>query len=261
MLVCILSSIWSKKMNAISPAPPPAPGRNRRGGLVLEVVQHLQQQILSGQLQPGDKLPTESAVMELLGVSRTVVREAISRLQASGHVETRHGIGTFVLQSPTTHNFRIAEQDMATADDVIAVLELRISLETEAAGLAAQRATPEQLTAMANALHGFATAIHSQSDAVPSDYQFHMEVAKATGNRHFADLMTYLGTHIIPRTRIQTADQAPEGRQAYLQRVHGEHESIYNAIRNHDTDSARAAMRTHLSNSRDRLRKARDQAI
>lgn len=241
--------------------PSPNSSRNRRGGLVQEVVTHLQQLIQSGQIKPGDKLPTESAVMSDLGVSRTVVREAISRLQASGQVETRHGIGTFALEAPTTHNFRIAEQDMATIDDVIAVLELRISLETEAAGLAAQRATPEQLTAMATALHGFATAIHSQSDAVPSDFQFHMEVAKATGNRHFADLMTYLGTHIIPRTRIQTADQAPEGRQAYLERVHGEHESIYNAIRNHDTESARAAMRTHLSNSRDRLRKARDEAI
>jgi GntR family transcriptional regulator, transcriptional repressor for pyruvate dehydrogenase complex len=234
--------------------------RSRRGGLVQEVVLHLQQLIQSGHLAAGDKLPTESAVMSDLGVSRTVVREAISRLQASGQVETRHGIGTFVLEAPTTHNFRIAEQDMATLDDVIAVLELRISLETEAAGLAAQRAGAEQLNAMANALHGFVLAIDNQSDAVPSDFQFHMEVAKATGNRHFADLMTYLGTHIIPRTRIQTANQAPEGRQAYLQRVHGEHESIYNAIRNHDTEAARAAMRTHLSNSRDRLRKAREEA-
>ena len=245
-------------MNFPQTSPPLPATRNRRGGLVQEVVQHLQQQIQSGQLKPGDKLPTESAVMSELGVSRTVVREAISRLQASGQVETRHGIGTFVLEAPTTHNFRIAEQDMATIDDVIAVLELRISLETEAAGLAAQRATPEQITAMSVALDGFSSAIRNRSDAVPSDFQFHMEVAKATGNRHFADLMTYLGTHIIPRTRIKTADQAPEGRQAYLERVHSEHESIYNAIRNHDTESARAAMRTHLSNSRERLRKARE---
>ncbi len=247
-------------MNAPLTSSTPPVTRNRRGGLVQEVVQHLQQLIQAGQIKPGDKLPTESAVMAELGVSRTVVREAISHLQASGQVETRHGIGTFALEAPTSHNFRIAEQDMATVDDVIAVLELRISLETEAAGLAAQRATPEQLTAMAGALHGFSMAIHNQSDAVPSDFLFHMEIAKATGNRHFADLMTYLGTHIIPRTRIKTADQAPEGRQAYLERVHGEHESIFNAIRNHDTEAARAAMRTHLSNSRDRLRKARDQA-
>jgi len=247
-------------MNLPTIRPTPTAPRNRRGGLVQEVVQHLQHLIQTGQIKPGDKLPTESAVMDELGVSRTVVREAISRLQASGLVETRHGIGTFALEAPTTHNFRIAEQDMATIDDVIAVLELRISLETEAAGLAAQRATHEQLSAMAAALRGFASAIDSTSDAVPSDFQFHMEIAQATGNRHFADLMTYLGTHIIPRTRIKTADQAPEGRQAYLERVHGEHESIYNAIRNHDTEAARAAMRTHLSNSRDRLRKARSQA-
>ncbi|MFM8574542.1 MAG: FadR/GntR family transcriptional regulator [Limnohabitans sp.] len=248
----------------MSPRPTPplaSPPRQRRGGLVQEVVEHLPQQIQSGQIQAGEKLPTESAVMRELGVSRTVVREAISRLQASGLVETRHGIGTFALDAPSTHNFRIAEQDMATVDDVIAVLELRISLETEAAGLAAQRASPEQLTAMAAALHSFSIAMHNQSDAVPSDFQFHMEVAKATGNRHFADLMTYLGTHIIPRTRINTADQAPEGRQAYLARVHGEHEKIFQAIRKHDSETARAAMRSHLSNSRDRLLKARDQAL
>ena len=240
-----------------SPAASPAP-RNRRGGLVQEVVQHMASQIQSGRLQPGDQLPTESAIMVELAVSRTVVREAISRLQASGLVETRHGIGTFVLQAPSSDNFRIAEQDMSTVEDVINVLELRISLETEAAGLAAQRATPQQCDAMAQALASFSAAIDEKSDAVPSDFDFHMEVAKATGNRHFADLMTYLGKRIIPRTRVNTADQAPEGREAYLKRVHSEHESIYNAIRNQDVESARAAMRTHLSNSRDRLRKPRN---
>ena len=232
--------------------------RNRRGGLVQEAVQHIASQIQAGRLQPGDQLPTESAIMVELAVSRTVVREAISRLQASGLVETRHGIGTFVLQAPSSENFSIAEQDMSTVEDVINVLELRISLETEAAGLAAQRATAQQCDAMAKALSSFADAIDEQSDAVPSDFEFHLEVAKATGNRHFADLMTYLGRRIIPRTRVNTADQAPEGREAYLRRVHSEHESIYNAIRNQDVESARAAMRTHLSNSRDRLRKPRN---
>ena len=232
--------------------------RQRRGGLVQEVVKHLSELIEGGTLRPGDKLPTETAILSEMAVSRTVVREAISRLQASGMVETRHGIGTFVLDQPAADNFRIGDQDMATVDDVIAVLELRISLETESAGLAAHRATPEQLNAMAGALKSFAAAIHAASDAVPSDFQFHMEVANATGNRHFADLMTYLGTRIIPRTRVNTAALAPEGREAYLGKVHTEHENIYNAIRNHDPDAARAAMRLHLSNSRDRLRKARD---
>jgi DNA-binding FadR family transcriptional regulator len=245
-----------QKMNPFTlPLPPIA--RQRRGGLVQEVVQHISDLIKDGALRPGDKLPTETAILSEMAVSRTVVREAISRLQASGMVETRHGIGTFVLAQATADSFSIGDQDMATVDDVIAVLELRISLETESAGLAAMRAKPEQLENMAIALETFSSAIHASSDAVPSDFQFHMEVANATGNRHFADLMTYLGTRIIPRTRINTAAQAPEGREAYLSRVHNEHESIYNAIRNRDPEAARAAMRLHLSNSRDRLRKAR----
>jgi len=243
-------------MNPFTPPPPPIV-RQRRGGLVQEVVQHLTEMIKDGTLRPGDKLPTETAILSEMAVSRTVVREAISRLQASGLVETRHGIGTFVLAQATAESFSIGDQDMATVDDVIAVLELRISLETESAGLAALRATQDQIENMAVALEAFHNAIHASSDAVPSDFQFHMEVAHATGNRHFADLMTYLGTRIIPRTRINTAAQAPEGREAYLSRVHSEHESIYNAIRNHDPEAARAAMRLHLSNSRDRLRKAR----
>jgi DNA-binding FadR family transcriptional regulator len=64
---------------------------------------------------------------------------------------------------------------------------------------------------------------------------------------------------IIPRARLNTPSSAPEGRLNYLARVHGEHESIFNAIRNQDAEAARAAMRTHLSNSRDRLKKAQEQ--
>ena len=231
------------------------PPVRRPRGLVSEIVSSLASSIREGQLQTGDKLPTEAEIMVRFDVSRTVVREALSKLQASGLVETRHGIGTFVIERPDTGNFRIAAADFATVADVISVLELRISLETEAAGLAAQRRTAAHLEAMGNALRAFRDSTLHDSDAVRPDFQFHVEVARATGNRHFTDLMTYLGTMIIPRTRVNTPQQAPEGRLNYLLRVHGEHENIYNAIRNQDTEGARAAMRTHLSNSRERLRK------
>lgn len=232
------------------------PVRVRRPrGLVGEIVEGLASSIREGRLQPGEKLPTEAEIMARFDVSRTVVRESLSKLQASGLVETRHGIGTFVLQPQESGNFRITAEDFATVADVISVLELRISLETEAAGLAAQRRTPENLKAMENALRAFHDSISLDSDAVPPDFQFHMEVARSTGNRHFADLMTYLGTMIIPRTRVNTTHSAPEGRFNYLQRVNSEHESIYNAIRSQDAEAARAAMRTHLSNSRERLRR------
>jgi GntR family transcriptional repressor for pyruvate dehydrogenase complex len=235
-----------------------SPRARRPRGLVSEIVESLGASIREGRLLPGEKLPTESEIMARFDVSRTVVREALSRLQASSLVETRHGIGTFVLQPHDSGNFKITPEDFTTVDDVISVLELRISLETEAAGLAAQRRTPENLLAMELALQAFHDSIHLDSDAVPPDFQFHMEVARSTGNRHFADLMTYLGTMIIPRTRVNTTQNAPEGRLKYLQRVNNEHESIYNAIRNQDAEAARAAMRTHLSNSRDRLRRGKN---
>jgi GntR family transcriptional repressor for pyruvate dehydrogenase complex len=234
---------------------PETPVTRRRGGLVAEIVGSLSAAIREGRLAPGGKLPTESEIMLQHGVSRTVVRESLSKLQASGLVETRHGIGTFVLPPQEAGTFRIAPEDFATVADVISVLELRISLETEAAGLAAQRRTPENLAAMEEALNAFHESIRLDSDAVPPDFQFHMEVARATGNRHFADLMAYLGTQIIPRSRVNTPSSAPEGRLPYLQRVNGEHETIFIAIRNQDAEAARAAMRTHLSNSRERLRR------
>ena len=244
---------------SMTPTAPDEALRSRRPrGLVGEIVETLATSIREGRLQPGEKLPTEAEIMARFEVSRTVVREALSKLQASRLVETRHGIGTFVLEPEDASNFKIAAEDFATLADVISVLELRISLETEAAGLAATRRTAENLQAMEVALQAFQDSINIDLDAVPPDFQFHMEVARSTGNRHFADLMTYLGTMIIPRTRVNTTQNAPEGRLNYLQRVHVEHESIYNAIRNQDAEAARAAMRTHLSNSRERLRRGKN---
>lgn len=245
-------------LKASNPVQAPAPARTRRPrGLVQEIVEGLAGDIQEGRIAPGDKLPTESDIMTRFDVSRTVVREALSKLQASKMVETRHGIGTFALAPQTTGNFKIADEDVSTIDDVISVLELRISLETEAAGLAAQRRTDVNLAAMEAALNAFQESIKEDADGVPADFQFHMEVARATGNRHYADLMNYLGTMIIPRTRVNTPANAQEGRTSYLQRVHGEHESIFIAIRSKDAEAARAAMRTHLANSRERLRKGR----
>ena len=225
------------------------------------MVDQLAAGIRNGKLQPGQKLPTETEIMAHYEVSRTVVREAISRLQASQLVRTRHGIGTFVIEPAAAGaTFRITPDDLATVADVISVLELRISLETEAAGLAAQRRTAANLKAMAQALRDFRQSIRKESDAVPADFQFHMEVARATGNRHFADLMTHLGSMSIPRARLNTPQGAPEGRLSYLQRVEAEHELIYQAIRARDVEAARDAMRAHLSNSRQRLQSAQPAA-
>ena len=161
------------------PAPEPqdsagSASRRRPRGLVPEIVGTLEGEIRAGTLAVGQKLPTEAEIMARFDVSRTVVREALSRLQASDLVEPRHGIGTFVSARDRGGNFRISQQDFATVADVIAVLELRISLETEAAGLAAQRRTDAHLLALQAALDGFQSSIEQDSDAVPPDFQFHM---------------------------------------------------------------------------------------
>jgi len=222
----------------------------------MELVQSLGDRIRDGRLSPGDKLPTEAAIMGEFQVSRTVVREAISKLQAGGQVETRHGIGTFVLGPGDGPSFKISPDQFGTLQDVIAVLELRIGMETEAAALASQRRTEANLSVMRAALDGFARAVETGEDSVPADFQFHQEIARATQNNHFAELMATLGSQIIPRARLEPVAPPQGERLAYLRRLMGEHESIYDAIASQDAEAARAAMRTHLSNSRERRRKA-----
>ncbi|MDB5875002.1 MAG: FadR family transcriptional regulator [Ramlibacter sp.] len=244
------------------PAEPPAatsaPLRRRSRSLAHELVESIGARIQGQLLKPGDKLPTESEIMKSYGVSRTVVREALSRLQAGGLVETRHGIGTFVLEPRPGQGFGIDPADIATAVDVMAVLELRISLETESAGLAAQRRTPAQLAEMRAALDAFEANVGGAGDAVSPDFRFHLAIANATANRYFADIMSHLGATVIPRTRINSSRVAREDLPQYLRRVNREHEEIFSAIARGDAESARAAMRIHLTNSRERLRRAQE---
>ena len=230
--------------------------RRRPRSLALDLVEALGDRIRDGRLAVGAKLPTEAEFMAEFGVSRTVVREAISKLQASGLVQTRHGIGTFVVGLGDAAPFRLAPEQFATLRDVIAVLELRIGIETEAASLAAQRRNADNLRQMRSALDAVAAAVEQGRDAVGPDFQFHLEVARATQNAHFADLMSSLGTMIIPRARLDGAPDIDDEQRLYLRRVNAEHESIFDAIRNQDSDAARAAMRTHLANSRERRRRA-----
>jgi len=238
-----------------TPASPP-PLRRRPRRLAHELVDSLGTRIRDGRLSAGAKLPTEAAFTAEFQVSRSVVREAISRLQTEGLVETRHGVGTFVVGLPEGSAFRIGRAQLATLQDVIAMLELRIGVEVEAAGLAAQRRGPENLQKMREALDAFTEALEEGRDAVSADFQFHLEIVRATQNPHFTQLLMTLGTAMIPRARLDAPASRDVERQNYLRRVHAEHESILDAIANRDADAARAAVRTHLANSRERRRRS-----
>lgn len=231
----------------------------RRETLTSQLTRTLTGRIAQGLLKPGDKLPSEQELIGEFGVSRTVVREAISSLRAAGMVTTQQGVGAFVQADALTQPFRIDEANLDLLKEVISVLELRIALEAEACALAAQRRGEAHLEAMRVALDRMEAAIAASEDAVAPDLDFHRTIAEATGNAHFTHLFSYLGALMIPRTRLQTFRFFADDRTEYLRRVNREHEDIYQAILRRDSDAARSAMRLHLSNSRERLRKAMDQ--
>lgn len=227
-----------------------APARKRSHSLAHDLVAELSQRILLGKLVPGDKLPSETAIVSEHGVSRTVVREALSKLQASGLVETRHGVGTFVLERSATHGLRL---NADTAISVRGILELRMGLETQAAALAARRRSEAQLIEMQEALEDYSVALANGDSCVESDRRFHLLIAQATGNSYFTDILLHLGQSMIPRTRVNAAERGDADLSMLGQLANQEHLAILNAIRKQDPDAARAAMWIHLTNSRDRF--------
>jgi len=233
-------------------------GRRPGKGLTHELVEALGGQLKSRAIKPGDKLPTEAVIMQTFGVSRGVVREALSRLQAAGMVQTHHGVGTFALEmaAPGRFQFGNAASSGGGIFDMLEMLELRTSIESEAAGLAALRRSDEHLQEMRSALDDFEKHLATVGETVSPDFRFHLAIAQATGNHYFGELMSHLGLEVIPRTRISSSWLNVEQREQHLQKVNQEHQDIYAAIERRDPEAARAAMRIHLVNSRERQRKA-----
>lgn len=208
-----------------------------------------------GPLRSGDKLPTESAIMKEFGVSRTVVREALSKLQAAGMVETRRGIGTFVMGASRTKPFRVDSHPDESLSQALALIELRVGLESEAAALAAQRHVDDDLHAMEAALDAFDQAMAQGVDTAVPDFRFHLEIARAAHSPHFAAVLEALGPSCVPSQFLEMA-AGHEQSVAWTGHVLREHRSIFDAIAQQDVDAARAAMRTHLVNGRERRRAA-----
>ena len=236
----------SSSADAAAILTPLGPPKNRTA----EVVERLATEIGSGRLGPGARLPTEQEMMAALGVSRTVVREAVAALRAQGLVTTRQGLGAFVASDPQRRPFRIDPDGLQSIDAVVDLMELRMAVEIETAGLAAERATAKQIRGISQALAAMDRAIRRGEAAIDEDYRFHRAIAEATGNTQFPRFLEYLGRFIIPRRTVRVS-----GGRAYLDAFQHEHCAIHDAIRKHDSAAARAAMRQHLLKSRERYRK------
>lgn len=216
-----------------------------------QVVAGLKDKIFAGDLPAGEKLPSEAELIEEFGVSRTVVREAITRLRAEGLVETFQGRGSYVLALPESTAFTIGPVAIRTQRDVLDVVDLRIGIETEASALAAARADTADREAVRAALTAFESA--APDSAVEADFRFHRTVAEASGNRFFLDVMDCLGPMTIMLARTRLGEEHSITNPSHAERVRREHADIAAAIIAGDAETARAAMRVHLGNTRRRL--------
>jgi DNA-binding FadR family transcriptional regulator len=230
---------------------PLRPARN----LTEEVVARIAEEIRKGRLEPGARLPTEQELMKAMGVSRTVVREAVAALRADGVVTTRQGAGAFVATEIGRRPFRLAVEGLPSLREVLNVMELRQSVEVEAAGLAAARASPASMREVGQRLVAIDAAIERGESAVDEDFAFHRAIAAATNNQQFWGFLDYLGRFIIPRQSIRVAIHQGEGQRVYLEMIQREHRAIFAAIEARDAAAARRAMRQHLSNSQARYRR------
>ena len=228
-------------------------GKLKTNNLVERVTTRLGADIRGGRLGPGARLPTEQELTASLGVSRTVVREAVAALRADGLVVTRRGSGAYVAD-PAASPFRIAAPRTADLGDILDVMELRLAVEVEAAALAAERATRKQIAAIRTALRGIDRALRGGDGAVAEDFAFHCAIAEATGNRQFPRFLAFLGNHVIPRQSVRLSVDTPADRRSYLERIQHEHGRIVAGISSEDPAEARRAMHEHLTRSLERYR-------
>ena len=216
------------------------------------LVARLQEEITSGRLAPGQKLPTEQSMMGVFGVSRTVIREAVSAVKAEGLVVTRQGSGAFVASDDRRRPFRIDPDQVASIRDVMDLMELRASVEAGAAGLAAGRRDEADLAAISDALESIDEDIAAGDAAIGADAEFHRAIAQATRNAYHLKFLKFLGNFIIPRQHVRIDVQSPAEQRSYLRRVQAEHYEIFAAIKAQDPAAAREAARSHCMNSRAR---------
>jgi GntR family transcriptional repressor for pyruvate dehydrogenase complex len=219
--------------------------------LVLEIGRRIAADITAGRMPPGTRLPTEQELMTAMGVSRTVVREAVAALRAEKLIATRQGIGSFVAAPPAEGLFRIEPGQAETLADALHIMELRTAVETEAAGLAAERASKRQRRAIRSALEAIDDAIERGEAAVAEDFALHAAITDATGNPQFRRFLEFLGRFIIPRASVRIRAL---NLRAYMMTFQQEHRAIVGAIDAGSVKRARAAMREHLVSSRERYR-------
>ncbi|MDP9161518.1 MAG: FadR family transcriptional regulator [Acidobacteriota bacterium] len=207
-------------------------------------------QIVAGDFKIGDRLPSENHLGSKYDVSRAVVREALARLYADGVTITRRGSGTYVQRQPGREFLRLAP--IGGIADLMRCFEFRIGLEGEAASLAAQRRTEDQMAVIDQAFEQLNRVNATGQVGVEEDLRFHAVIAAASRNQLFIQTLDALAIHVFNGMKI-TRSLSLKRSKKRLALVQDEHRRVIEAIRESDVDHAREAMRAHISNAKNRL--------
>jgi GntR family transcriptional repressor for pyruvate dehydrogenase complex len=211
------------------------------------VTEELTRMLAAGRLKPGDVLPSEAELARRFGVSKPVVREALNRLAARGVVVVQQGKQTSVAALSSVPLASYFELAVRLADDGLRdAIQLRGVLEPEIAALAASRIEDDELEALEALIERLRDLVETQDPWVEADLEFHLAIARASGNRLMQFLMEALAGTIRENIRLLQRQRDLRDARATLRR----HLAIYEALRARDPAAARAAMQKHFASQR-----------
>jgi len=247
----MLGSMLDSSHAARRAATPPRPPRLIPLRLSDRLAALLGEQIDSGALGPGDRLPTEAQLALAHGVSRTVVREAVHQLKSRERVVSRQGSGVFVAAAAAHQPLAFDPSVLESVQAVVHVVELRRVIEAEMAAFAAERATRAQVATIRRALRAIDLAAAAGQDGVAEDLAFHRAIGAATGNPQFTLLLGFLEQYLREAMRVTRGNEAR--RLDFMEAVRVEHGAIVEAIAARDPALARRRAREHMAHSEQRL--------
>lgn len=213
------------------------------------VIERIKDSIESGELRPGAKLPSERELAAGFSISRTAVREAISALEFSGSVEVRPGVGIFLVD---TNLEEIIAKVSAMVDGpdtkLIEMLELRQAVESQAAYLAASRATRQQKLNIREAYRNLEGVVTIGEMGAREDLRFHLSVVLASGNQMLEQVIELVSGRFeegLTESRMESLSVPGQSKKILL-----EHKEILAAIEASEPERSRDSMWRHLENVR-----------
>lgn len=219
----------------------------RPARLYEQIVDQIEDRIVRGDLEPGDRLAPERELAEQFGVSRTAIREAVKALAQKGLVEVLPGRGTFITNSTTQavrHSLDLMMK-IGSVEGLRSLVEVREILEPEIAALAAERATEEQLAAMEETVAVMEGTLSEIDEFIEADLDFHLALAEGAQNVLILTLVDTLVELLRShRERIASVEGG-------IERAQEHHRRVLAAVMRRDAEAARVAMRAHLQQVRD----------